>query len=92
MTYQLRQRPGGRSGGTGCYIEIGMKKPEIAKRLVRQSGESRGEAADRVDRVVHQIVSKLRRGEEAPLPGLGKFTVGKDGRVVFEREKEIERG
>ncbi len=69
-----------------------MKKPEIAKRLVRQSGESRGEAADRVDRVVHQIVSKLRRGEEAPLPGLGKFTVGKDGRVAFEREKEIDRG
>jgi nucleoid DNA-binding protein len=69
-----------------------MKKPEIAKRLVRQSGESQGEAADRLDRVVRQIVSKLRRGEEAPLPGLGKFTVGEDGRVTFEHEKERGRG
>ena len=75
-----------------CYIEIGMKKPEIAKRLVRQLGESQGEAADRLDRVVHQIVAKLRRGEEAPLPGLGKFKVGADGRVNFEREKESDRG
>lgn len=76
----------------GCYIEIGMKKPEIAKRLARQVGESQGEAADRVDRVVRQIVSKLRRGEEAPLPGLGKFKVGKDGRVNFEPEKDSNRG
>jgi len=70
------------------YIEIGMKKPEIAKRLARKLGESPGEAADRVDRVVRQIVSQLRRGEEAPLPGLGKFKVGADGRVTFERERE----
>ena len=69
-----------------------MKKPEIAKRLARKSGESQGEAADRLDRVVHQIVSKLRRGEEAPLPGLGKFKVGADGRVNFEREEESDRG
>jgi nucleoid DNA-binding protein len=69
-----------------------MKKPEIAKRLVRQSGESQGEAADRLDRVVRQIISKLRRGEEAPLPGLGKFKVGADGRVKFEGEKGSARG
>ena len=75
-----------------CYIEIGMKKPEIAKRLARRAGESQGEAADRLDRVVHQIVSKLRRGEEAPLPGLGKFKVDEDGRVSFVREKESDRG
>ena len=69
-----------------------MKKPEIVKRLARQTGDSQGEAADRLDRVVHQIVSKLRRGEEAPLPGLGKFKVGADGRVNFEREQESDRG
>jgi len=69
-----------------------MKKPEIAKRLARQSGETQGEAADRLDRVVRQIVSKLRRGEEAPLPGLGRFKVGEDGRVSFEREKRSDRG
>jgi nucleoid DNA-binding protein len=69
-----------------------MKKPEIAKRLARRSGESRGQAADRLDGVVRQIMSKLRRGEEAPLPGLGKFKVGEDGRVNFESEKRSGRG
>lgn len=76
----------------GCYIEIGMKKPETAKRLARKLGESQGEAADRLDQVVRQIVSKLRRGEEAPLPGLGKFKVGADGRVSFERDQGTDRG
>jgi len=69
-----------------------MKKPEIAKRLARRVGESQGEAADRLDLVVRQIMSKLRRGEEAPLPGLGKFKVGEDGRVNFESEKRSDRG
>ena len=69
-----------------------MKKPEIAARLARRTGESQGEAADRLDAIVRQIRSKLRRGEEAPLPGLGKFTVDDDGRVRFETEKGRERG
>ena len=56
-----------------------MKKPEIAKRLARLPGESPGEAADRLDTIVRQIVAKLRRGEEAPLPGLGKLKVDKEG-------------
>lgn len=51
-----------------------MKKPELAKRLARQSGVSRAEAADQLDRVVHQILTNLRKGQSAALPGLGKFT------------------
>jgi len=61
-----------------------MKKQEIARRIARQAGVSRGEAADRLDRMVHQIVSSLRQGKDAPLPGFGKFTHGKDGKVLFE--------
>ena len=45
-----------------------MKKPDIAKRMARESGMSEAEAADRLDRVVHQILSNLRRGRPAPLP------------------------
>lgn len=63
-----------------------MKKPEIAKQLARRAGLSKGEAADRLDRVVGQIVASLRRGKAAPLPGLGKLRVGSDGRLSFERE------
>jgi nucleoid DNA-binding protein len=63
-----------------------MKKPELAKRMARRSGVSEAEAADQLDRVVHQILQKLRRGQEAPLPGLGKFRVGHDGKISFEQE------
>ena len=62
-----------------------MTKPEIAKRLARQAGISQAAAADQLDRVVHQILSKLRSGESAPLPGLGRFTPGPP--FHFEKEK-----
>ena len=63
-----------------------MKKPEIARRLARRAGVSEAEAADRLDLVVRQILSNLRQGKETPLPGLGKFTHGIDGKVAFEAE------
>ena len=64
-----------------------MKKPEIVKRLARQAGVSNAEAADQLDRVVHQILSKLRQGKTAPLPGLGRFTPGPQGAFQFEKER-----
>jgi len=54
--------------------------------MARQAGVSQAEAADRLDRVVHQILSDLRKGKPAPLPGLGRFTKGEDGSIRFERE------
>jgi nucleoid DNA-binding protein len=65
-----------------------MKKPDIAKLLARRSRLSQAEAADRLDGVLHEIVSHLRRGGESTLPGLGKFKKGRDGRLAFEREAE----
>jgi nucleoid DNA-binding protein len=64
-----------------------MRKPEIAKRLARQAGVSHAEAADQLDRVVHQILSKLRKGKPAPFPGLGRFTPGPNGSYRFKKEK-----
>jgi|BarGraIncu00222A_1022003.scaffolds.fasta_scaffold85434_3 nucleoid DNA-binding protein len=63
-----------------------MKKPEIAKKMARQSGGTRGEAADRLDRMVQDILDGLRQGKETRLPGLGSFRQGTDGRLVFRRE------
>ena len=54
--------------------------------MARRSGVSQAEAADRLDRLVHQILSDLRQGKEASLPGLGKFSHGPDGRLAFHRE------
>jgi nucleoid DNA-binding protein len=64
-----------------------MKKPDIAKRLARESGITQGRAADQLDRVVNRILSDLRKGQDAPLPGLGKFTRGPTGMLGFKREK-----
>ncbi len=64
-----------------------MKKPEMAKRLARAANVSEAEAADRLDRVVHQILSNLRAGKEAPLPGLGRFLPQRNGLVRFEKER-----
>jgi nucleoid DNA-binding protein len=69
-----------------------MRKPEIAKRLARQSGVSNAEAADQLDRVVHQILSKLRKGKTAPFPGLGQFTPGPKGSYQFKKEKPAGHG
>jgi nucleoid DNA-binding protein len=63
-----------------------MKKSEIAQRIATQSGVTEGEAADRLDRMVRQILSNLRKGRETPLPGLGKFTHGPDGKIAFVPE------
>ena len=63
-----------------------MKKPDIAKRMARQAGVSSGEAADRLDQVICEILGNLRKGREANLPGLGRFKHGLNGKVAFERE------
>lgn len=65
-----------------------MKKPWLAERMAKESGVSKAEAADQLDRVVHEILIKLRKGQPAPLPGLGKFTPGDKGDVQFEAEKQ----
>ena len=64
-----------------------MKKPEIAKRMARQSGLTEAEGADRLGRVVHQILANLRKGAPTSLPGLGRFVKGADGKVSFEPEE-----
>jgi nucleoid DNA-binding protein len=69
-----------------------MRKPEIAKRLARESGVSHAEAADQLDRVVHQILSRLRKGKTAPFPGLGRFTPGPGGSYRFKKERPAGHG
>ena len=64
-----------------------MKKPEIAKQWARQSGLTEAEAADRLDRAVRQILTKLREDGEAPLPGVGTFLRRDRGPVLFECEE-----
>jgi nucleoid DNA-binding protein len=53
-----------------------MKKQEIARYLAKQARTSQAEAADQLDRVVHDILIDLRRGKSVRLPGWGTFTPG----------------
>jgi len=63
-----------------------MRMPDIAKSMARRAGVTHAEGADQLDRVVYQILSNLRKGKPAALPGLGRFTHGADGKITFERE------
>ena len=67
-----------------------MNKSELAVRLARQKHLSTAEAADQVDRVVHQIILNLRKGKPARFPGLGSFSPGE--RWGFRFDSEIPGG
>ena len=55
-----------------------MKKNELTDRLAKRSHLTRAEAADQLDRVVHEIIEGLRKGQKTNLPGLGTFGPGAD--------------
>jgi hypothetical protein len=40
-----------------------------------------------VDRIVLEILARLREGKDAALPGLGRFVNGPDGVISFKRER-----
>jgi len=63
-----------------------MNKSELAIRLARQKHLSKAEAADQVDRVVHQIILNLRKGKPARFPGLGSFSPGERWGFRFDTE------
>ena len=50
-----------------------MKKQELAERLAKESNITPAAAADQVDRVVNEILKRVRHGQTASLPGLGTF-------------------
>ena len=68
-----------------------MKKNELAGRLARRTGLSRAAAADRLDGVVHDILTSLRQGHAAQLPGLGTFLPGHTPGFRFETPKSAGR-
>ncbi len=61
-----------------------MRKTQLAGKLARKVGVSRAEAADQLDHVVHKIVTNLRKGKPASLPGLGQFQPGETWQFQFD--------
>jgi nucleoid DNA-binding protein len=60
----------------------------IIRRLARRSRISNAAAADQVDRIIHEILTKLKKGEPARIPGLGSF----ETQSIFRPEAQDERG
>jgi nucleoid DNA-binding protein len=61
-----------------------MKKQQFAARLARHERLSPSAAADQLDRVIHDILKRLKKGEAVPLPGLGTFLPGRRPAFRFE--------
>ena len=64
-----------------------MRKQDIAARLARKARLTRAAAADRLDRIIHDILAELKKGNPVPLPGLGTFTPGERVRFEFDSRK-----
>jgi hypothetical protein len=61
-----------------------MKKEQLARRLAKESGITPAAAADQLDRVLTEILKRVRRGQCASLPGLGTFWPGPKPAFYFE--------
>ena len=66
------------------YYVAGMKKDQLARQLARQSQIPTGAAADQVDRVVSDLLKRVRKGQSASLPGLGTFLAGREEDFQFD--------
>ena len=63
-----------------------MNKADLATKLAKQTHLSEAEAADQLDRVVHEIILNLRKGKPVRLPGLGSFRPGAKWKFRFDAD------
>jgi len=63
-----------------------MKKEQLAKRLAKESHISTAVAADQVDRIVSDLLVRLRKGQAVSLPGLGTFQRGSQAEFQFDAD------
>jgi hypothetical protein len=61
-----------------------MKREQLARRWAKESGITPGAAADQLDRVLNDILKRVRHGQSASLPGLGTFWPGPKPEFYFE--------
>lgn len=67
------------------YYLFAMKKEQLARQLAKESGITPAAAADQVDRIVTAILKRVRKGESAPLPGIGTFLPGRNREFRLDR-------
>jgi nucleoid DNA-binding protein len=68
-----------------------MKKVQLARRLAKDSQLTPAAAADQIDRVVNDLLKRVRKGQSVSLPGLGTFFSDCEQDFQFERAKKAAR-
>ena len=62
------------------------------KRIVRQMAKEThsvpAKAADQLDKVLHDVLQRLRDGKPARLPGFGRFLPGPEVKFEVERQND----
>jgi nucleoid DNA-binding protein len=66
-----------------------MKKEQLARRLARESHISTAAAADQLDRVLHDILKRVRSGQSASFPGLGTFHPDRKNGFQFDASPQL---
>ena len=69
------------------YPRSGMKKEQLARRLAIESNITPAAAADQLDRIIHDILQRVRSGRSVSLPGLGTFHPGQKNNFQFDASK-----
>lgn len=62
-----------------------MTRHDLTDLLAKRSSIKKSRAAEEVSRMVHGILTTLRKGESARLPGLGRFEPGPTPTFKFEK-------
>ena len=63
-----------------------MKREQLARRLAKESRLTDAAAADQMDRIVTDLLNRVRKGQSVSLPGLGTFLPGRDEDFQFDRK------
>lgn len=66
-----------------------MKKHDLTKRFAQHARLTQAQAADELDRVIHELLGRLRRGQPASLPGFGTLLPNNESELPFERVREL---
>jgi hypothetical protein len=73
---------------------FGVKRGELARALAQRSEGTgkqltEGQAQDELDRMVHAIVTSLRRGRPAEMPGVGTMMATTPGAASAPGEEKL---
>ncbi|HYL38435.1 MAG TPA: HU family DNA-binding protein [Bryobacteraceae bacterium] len=69
-----------------------MKKEQLAEQLAKESKITKAAAADQLDRIVSDLLLRVRKGQSASLPGLGTFRPGGEEDFQFDRDLLVAPG